>query len=228
MRATRHLWAAALAVMVAGCGGGDSPGSATTPEAAVSGLRAQAQALLALSPADAANQLMDFGEAHFPFFFPGHKPTASFPPFLYRFYPETGSYLGVVVTPNPTYLFNGVYVMGGAFGNSPLYVGQLSDIIPDPGAGTGTNRTLVVTVNTLGTITTFNVGSVPLPASQGEFCSGLATDTTFAQIGIAGGGTVTINSCSFTGNTGTIQATLFASTAYDFFTLPLTITYSFQ
>lgn len=228
MRATRHLWAAALALAIAGCGGGDSPGSATTPDAAISGLRAQAQALAALSPADAANQLMDFGERTFPGFFPGHKATGSSPPFLYRFYPEKGTYLGVVVTQNPFYTFNGVYVMGGLFGDSPIYVGQVSDFPADtPASG---NKNLVVTVSGTGLPQplTFNVGSFPLPTSEGEFCSGLTADTTFTNIGTSVGGTLTITSCTFSGSTGTIVANLYLPAGYDTFTVLLSITYAFQ
>lgn len=68
-----------------------------------------------------ASQLLDFGERQYPQYFPGHEPTLSFAPYLYRFYPATGIYLGVADA--------SVYVMGGVFGPAPLKVGAVSDFI---------------------------------------------------------------------------------------------------
>jgi hypothetical protein len=117
-----------LASMLAACGGGaESP---VAPAAALAMLRAQALAVPgAVTPEEAARQLMDFGESMFPEYFPGHKTTQSLSPFVYRYYAETGIYLGVVVTAGTQYELNGVYVMGGAFGNAPLYVGPLARFI---------------------------------------------------------------------------------------------------
>ena len=82
-----------------------------------------------VTPSEQARQLMDYGENVLPGFFPGHEATGTFGPILYRFYPSTGIYLGVVVTANPTYTLNGVYVMGGSFGGAPRYVGQLTQFV---------------------------------------------------------------------------------------------------
>ncbi len=128
-------WVAAFVLASCGGGAGDATRGAT-PAAAVAELRATAQALAPSSAtsAAAADQLMNFGESVYGQYFPGHKATQSFPPFLYRYYPETNVYLGVVVTDGAGYPLGGVYVMGGAFGNSPLFVGPLTAFItPDPG-----------------------------------------------------------------------------------------------
>jgi hypothetical protein len=150
----KHLIALAAAAFLAGCGGGsdDTTSTATTPAAAAAQMRtamaAQAQTQVkvsaAVSPAQAAEQLLDFAESTFPNFFPVHQATGTFDPFLFRFYPQTGIYVGVVVKANMGYTMDGVYVMGGPFGDSPVYVGQLSSFITpvDPGTGgpTGPNN----------------------------------------------------------------------------------------
>lgn len=79
--------------------------------------------------AESARQLMDFAEAQYPAFFPGHAATGSSGPFLYRHYPATGTYLAVAVRSDAGYQLNGVYVLGGAFGNSILYAGPLTSFI---------------------------------------------------------------------------------------------------
>src|SRR6185436_16720073 len=101
----RHLIAlAAAAALLTGCGGGAEPATDTsTPAAAMSSLRTALSAnsgrkvALAVTPAQAADQLMNYGEQLLPQFFRGHKVTQSFGAFLFRYYPETDAYLGVVV-----------------------------------------------------------------------------------------------------------------------------------
>jgi tripartite-type tricarboxylate transporter receptor subunit TctC/cytochrome c551/c552 len=119
------------------------PAAATNPaapddtnrERALTLLRARAQVLVAqrVTPSSAAAELMDFAQAQFPSYFPGRPVTQSLPPFAFRHYPEAGTYLGVVVTPDMGYGYLGVYVMGGAFGTEPLFVGPLAQFIT-PGA----------------------------------------------------------------------------------------------
>jgi hypothetical protein len=121
----RNAWfaIALVAALVAGCGGGGSENTAamTTPGAATP--QPHAMAAARVSPAQAADQLMDLAEGAFPQFFPGHKTTQAFQGFVFRFYPETGMYVGVVVTASAGYQLGAVYVMGGPFGNAPTYVG---------------------------------------------------------------------------------------------------------
>ncbi len=124
-----------------------APAPTATPAATVARLRAKALALAeaAVSPEEAARQLMDFAQVHYAVYFPSHPATQSFPPFLYRYYPATGIYLGVVVTAGMGYAENGVYVMGGDFGNEPLFVGPLSAFItpvaPPPALAVVINKT---------------------------------------------------------------------------------------
>lgn len=90
----------------------------------------------AVTPEEAARQLMNYGETAYRKLFPEPQPTLSFGPFRYRAY-STGILLGVVVAADPNYVLGGVYVMGGTYGSVPLYVGQLTSFItpvpPGPG-----------------------------------------------------------------------------------------------
>jgi len=156
--ATTTLLAATLAAALSACGGGDESPARThaatpTAQAAASALAsagsARRQALAATASTDAtqaaaslvlhdplaaANQLMDFAVANFPQYFAGPAATHWLSPFAFRHYPSTGVYLGVVLEDGP-YVRNGVYVMGGAFGNSPVHVGAVSDFITPSAAG---------------------------------------------------------------------------------------------
>ena len=139
-RTTSPILAACFAAMLAGCGGG-----ADTSTQAPQGQRSQALAVTpaaAVAPTIAADQLMDYGEKTFPTLFPGYPTTLTHGPFRYRAY-STGILLGVVVSADPAYQLNGVYVMGGAYGQTPLYVGKLTDFItpqePGPGPTTPAN-----------------------------------------------------------------------------------------
>ena len=145
----QRAWASAALIFLAGCGGGSEESSSTTapaataPAAAVSQLRtalsARAIAAAAASPAQAAEQLLDHAEASFPALFPSHQTTATLDPFVFRYYPQTGIYVGVVVKGGMGYPLDSVYVMGGPFGATAVHVGQLSDFITpvDPGTGPG-------------------------------------------------------------------------------------------
>ncbi len=81
------------------------------------------------APEELARQLMNFGERAYPQFFPQRPPTQASKPFVYRYHPATGVYLGVVVTSGTGYVMDGVYVLGGPFGDTPLYVGLVRDFI---------------------------------------------------------------------------------------------------
>ena len=113
------LWTLAVAIAaLAGCGGGTE----------TVGRAMQLAAAQSVAPEQAASQLMDFAEAVFPQYFPGHPATNASDPFQYRFYPATGIYLGVTGTGGSADSMS-VYVLGGPFGTSPLYVGPLSVFI---------------------------------------------------------------------------------------------------
>jgi cytochrome c len=126
----RWMVLASLA-MLASCGGGNTEERAAEAPMASSPAAPpmRAQALTATQAADA---LMDFGERQFPAYFPEPRPSESLPPFRFRHYPQTGVYLGVVVSADAHYALEGVYLMGGAFGAVPVRVGAVRDFI-DPG-----------------------------------------------------------------------------------------------
>jgi hypothetical protein len=130
---------AATALLVA-CGGGDSASNAVTPQAAKETLRMKALAVSSsqIPAAEVARQLMDFAEtSEYKSFFPGHPTTQSWGPFLYRAY-SNGVLLGVASGDNSDYA-DGVYVMGGPFGDSPAFKGPVTAFITpvDPNAGGG-------------------------------------------------------------------------------------------
>jgi uncharacterized delta-60 repeat protein len=91
--------------------------------------RAGDAAVLAVDAATAAAQLLDYAEAQLPGYFPTREATQQFAPFAFRHYPDTGIYLGVVLADGAGYPAQGVYVMGGPFGDAPVAVGQLTDYV---------------------------------------------------------------------------------------------------
>jgi hypothetical protein len=144
MTMRRMLPVLAMTAWLVSCGGGDGAGSAATDATdAPSRFRAAlhaaapvdapapsgARLVAPAAPADAisddaayaADQLMDFGELMFSEYFPGHPATGVYEGYLYRFYPATGTYLGV--------RDGGVYVFGGPFGSTVRYVGLLTQYI---------------------------------------------------------------------------------------------------
>lgn len=147
------VWVVAVAAgaLLAGCGGGAGPAPsaqetavarATPAQAAgapvadpVAGLarglrrHALAQSAAAVDPADAAQQLMAFAEQQYPALFPAGAATQQAWPFVYRHYPATGSYLGVVTGTGSAYQPQGVYVMGGPLGAAPRLMGLVTDFI---------------------------------------------------------------------------------------------------
>lgn len=160
-RLTRQGAAAILLVILgvlSGCGGGASPddmpsGNPAAPTATglqigAAWMQAAAQrpgvrrAALAVRPAlpAAVEELMAFAERTFPEYFPGPAATQRSGPFLFRHYPSTGTYLGVVVEGGSAFVLEGVYVAGGPFGASPALVGQLDKLLDYDGDGTPNAR----------------------------------------------------------------------------------------
>jgi len=115
---------AACALLINGCGGAAAP-TESSPRA----VQATQLAAGALSAQDAAEVLLDVAEVRYYSYFLGHSATQTAGPFAYRYYPATQTYLGVVVAADPQYALNGVYVMGGAFGSAPLYVGPMTAFV---------------------------------------------------------------------------------------------------
>ena len=83
------------------------------------------------APDELARQVMNYGERNFPQYFAQRPATQFFAPFSYRYYADTGIYLGVVVQSGSAYVTDGVYVMGGPFGDAPRLVGMVKDFVRD-------------------------------------------------------------------------------------------------
>lgn len=95
---------------------------------------------------------------------------------------QSGSYAG----------FNG---FGAAF--STAY--QALPVTPPVGAA----GSLSIQISLAGSVVnTVNLPGIPRPANQTEFCSGLTSDPTFSNGGF------TVVNCAFSGNVGTVNATL--------------------
>lgn len=124
-----------VATLLAACGGGPPPDA--TPQMAMEALRARAAAAPqgASTSRSAADQLMDFGEANFAAYFPGHQASVEAQlggdTVLFRFYPATGNYLGVVVAGGTVLQLGHVYVMGNSFApfSEPVLVGPLTSFL---------------------------------------------------------------------------------------------------
>jgi len=235
----KFLIALVTAATLAGCGGGEDSNTALSPETVSVTMQSQAQSQSSLparqdavSPEAAANQMLDFAESTFPQFFPTRTANSVLGPLVFRYYPQTQIYLGVGVSGGGGVVAGNVYVMGGLFGSRPIDVGPLTNFItPTAAVVTPTlgDKNLIITVNVSGVSQTINVGNMPMPTTQAEFCDGLAADTTFSGIGAGAGagGQMVINSCSFSGNSGQIAATLTITSPYPF-TMPYSITYTYQ
>lgn len=150
----------AAALSLSSCGGGEQHPLSVEPKEATS---AQRVLLIAASgragklataaaatdpyggvdPLQAVDQLLDkVAEPTFPQYFPGHKSTQTFARYRFRYYPETGIYVAVAVGVQAGEGLNesGVYVLGGPFGGTPLYVGLLLDFITPTPVVTGSAR----------------------------------------------------------------------------------------
>lgn len=134
------IWLALASLMVlSACGGDGGDGETARSSAAMTMRRTSAASDLRkeltslrienVTPEQAADQLLNFAQSSvYANFFPGNPTTQSYPPFRYRAY-SNGVLLGVVVTDGMGYTMNGVYAMGGDFGDSPVYVGLVTDFI---------------------------------------------------------------------------------------------------
>lgn len=67
--------------------------------------------------------LLNWAEKTFPDFFPSNQATQNIEPFLFRHYPETDIYVGVNQNDN------GVYGLGGIWGNNPTFIDNLPNLL---------------------------------------------------------------------------------------------------
>lgn len=100
------------------------------------------------------------------------------------------------------------------------------------GGDTGGAYNLTLSVNVNGIAgANVSIGQVPKPANQTEFCADMTDSSSETSLSNALGGAVgtfTINSCSFNGNVGTVNATLTASVQGFNITTPYTVTYTYS
>jgi len=209
MSIARNFLLALAAVLLAGCGGGSPEAEAFSPQAMAA---AQTSASAAsVTPAAAADLLMNTAETAYGGLFPGHPATQTFGPFAFRYYASTGMYLGVVITSSGTYTTNGVYVVGNGFGTlaSPKYVGLVTDFVSVTIVPGVTYKTLSISVNVAGYGSyTTQVANVPVPATQVDFCSSLTTDANLQAVLASYGASFTLTGCSFTGTSGSFSGTI--------------------
>jgi hypothetical protein len=106
------------------------------------------------------------------------------------------------------------------------YVGQFA---PSTGstATTGGAGSLTVVTSISGIATpAIVVSPVTKPANQSDFCSSIQNDSSITSLS-ANGGSLTINSCTFSGSVGTITATL-AITSPVVFSTAYSISYTYN
>jgi len=121
----KSCWAVLLLPMLVACGG-EAPSNGAERRAQM-----QPPSADTTHAHDSAERLLTFGAAVYPDLFPALSASAQAGPFRYRHDAVTGLYLGVVTEANTGWPLHGVYVMGGRFGESPQYVGALTDFIAD-------------------------------------------------------------------------------------------------
>ncbi|MES2946757.1 MAG: hypothetical protein V4772_28160 [Pseudomonadota bacterium] len=111
--------------------------------------------------------------------------------------------------------------------NGSTFVGQFTpDTSATGGVGSGAYK-LTVEVSVSGVAgAAVVINGVPKPANEAEFCSEMKDDSSLTQL-TASGGTLTINSCSFSGNVGTISATLTTSVPVSL-SVPYTVKYTYS
>lgn len=69
--------------------------------------------------ADDTEILLNWAEETYPNYFPSYQTTQTFGPWLFRYYPQSDTYAGVNIDDQ------GVYVLGGPWGNQPTFISEL-------------------------------------------------------------------------------------------------------
>lgn len=116
--------------------------------------------------------LLNWAENTYPQIFPSRQATQNLEPWLYRFYPETGVYAGVNKTDQ------GVYVMGGQWGNNPTYIDSLASMISLIQSSGGNGEIAACdTTNIPDGFSYSQSGDVVTVSTNGQ-CISIPTDTT--------------------------------------------------
>ena len=115
------LAVAAGAAVLPGPAGAISPAGTGAKAAPANGVvqRSPKRAMASVKRPPDATRLMDWAEVAYPDIFPSRRPNQSAPPFTYRFYPETGHYLGTDGV--------AVFVLGPVTGGQLTQVGKIDD-----------------------------------------------------------------------------------------------------
>lgn len=108
--------------------------------------------------------------------------------------------------------------------SSAQFLGQFTPASSGGSGGTG-NLTVEVLINGVGA-SSVTISGVPTPGSQTDFCNDVQSDSTLTGLA-TGGGTLTINSCSFSNGVGTINATVTVTTPVPL-SLPYTVRYTYS
>lgn len=137
----------------------------------------------------------------------------------------TGSFAAYIFTDaSATYeviLKSGALYEINVLDSASTYLGQFS-LPAVPSTGTAN---LQVQVTSVGLSLSIPVSDASVHSSQSEFCNWVVTDKTFLGIAEAGGGSLTMTSCSFANKVGTVKADL---NVINLGVLPYTITYTYQ
>ncbi|WP_325420506.1 hypothetical protein [Aquabacterium sp.] len=225
-----------MALLMAACGGGADEAAdraATADASAQTAPRARAMAVssaASIAPEEAARQLMDFAQQQFPAYFPGQAATASLDPFVYRYYPATGTYLGVVVKAGSGHALGSVYVLGGAFGSELIRVGAVSDFITPvaPGFDLTPAADKVVVVQGSSTVLRVNLARLPgFDAAVQLTVQGLPAGVTATAASVAAGAThvdVTIQAQAGAPHSLPTTASVRATAGDLLVTAPITVT----
>lgn len=144
--------------------------------------------------------LLNWAEINYPDLFPSRQATQSVEPWLYRYYPETGIYVGV------NKIDNNVYLLGGEYGDVETIVDTLPNLMAAVGSGNVSNASCDtsdvlpgVTYTQSGNIVSVTTnGCVAFPDLDTSICK---TPQQTAATGISLLGTNTVTSSSLEGIT---------------------------
>ncbi len=143
--------------------------------------------------------LLNWAENTYPAIFPSRQATQNIEPWLYRYYPETGIYVGVNKSDN------NVYVLGGPWGNNPAVINTLASLINeiDNSGGSG-GIAACDTANVLAGVTYSQSGNVVTVTTNGHCVAApdltntnlcqVPKQTTASGISLLGSNTITSSS----------------------------------
>lgn len=124
--------------------------------------------IVSASTLEDSDKVFDWAENFYPGIFPSHQTTQSSEPWLYRYYPETGIYVGTNTNDS------GIYVLGGPWGLlNPTYIDSLTSLLK---------------VAESGGSTTSELSSITLPGFPHQIDMYSAAGATKAIVFLHGGG----------------------------------------